>query len=100
MNPALLALLLVTLPSLILLPVANGDLRYFFMLSAGLPIAVALWQIIRFTLKDPYQLRNDRHVERMTELRMGFQSEDGSLEIPMPADPLLIENPGLLEEGK
>ena len=98
MNPAWLSLLLATVPSLILLPFVTTPVTYFLMLTAAAPMTVTLWQIVRFTNSDPWQLRNDRHVERMTELRLGHRSGDGYEDLVIPADGPLIENPAITRQ--
>ena len=101
MNPALLTVLLATVPSLILLPLVPPPVTYFLMITAAAPMAVALWQIVRFTNRDPSQLRNDKHVERMTELKLGRRNDNGYEEWILPANGPLIENPAIEnEEGE
>jgi hypothetical protein len=93
MNPTLLTILMVTTPSLALVYFAPLPLTYFFMVMAAAPLFVGLWQICRFTLRDPYQLRNDRVTERAMELRIGSQTANGFNEVLLPATTVLIDNP-------
>ena len=101
MNPALLTVLLTTGPSLIILPFVPPPVAFFLMATAAAPVAVTLWQIVKFTNRDPWQLRNDRHVERMTELRLGRRSDDGYEDLIIPPGGALVENPAIThDEGE
>ena len=95
MNPTLLTILMVTAPSLVLTYLTPLPVTYFFMFTAASPLLVGLWQICRFTVSDPYQLRNDRVTERAMELRIGSRIDNGYNEWVLPTDSKLIENPNV-----
>lgn len=100
MNPTLLTMLMVSVPSLFLAYLSPLPINLFFMVTAVAPLSMALWQIKRFTLLDPYQLRNDKLTKKALELRLGARSATGSTEVVLPPPTVLIENPELKEVGQ
>ena len=100
LNPALLAILMVSFPGLLLSAFAPAPINYALLGIGCLPVIVALWQIVHFTNKDPYQLRNDRLVQRLAEMRMGARDAAGQeVEITIEQPERLTENP-MIEGGE
>ena len=95
MNPTLLTILMVTVPSLFLAYLAPSPVNYFFMLTGIIPIILCIWQISKFTVENPYHLRNDRHVEKMAQLRIGSNEPGHQFEITINSTGELVENPKL-----
>ena len=59
------------------------------------PIAIAGWQLIRFTRKDPDRLQRDEHVQRMFQLQhtVGIKEHDELKQVTVSGE--LTGNPAL-----
>jgi hypothetical protein len=101
MNPTLL-LCLICSPICFVLSWMSGDFfRVGFFLAGLSPLAVGIWQIVRFTLIYPDRLQNDRHVEnKMMISRFGSKNGDETLEVLLPATATVVDNPLLDESGR
>ncbi|RSU71321.1 hypothetical protein BRX37_21335 [Sphingomonas sp. S-NIH.Pt3_0716] len=66
-----------------------------FMLIGIVPAAIACWQLVYFTLRDPDRLQREQHVEKkmMIQQQIGVRTEDGMKEIPIQISPVMIANP-------
>jgi hypothetical protein len=97
MNPTLL-LCVITIPVCIAtsgwLFVENAVAPASIILAFGCsPIAIALWQIVRFTKTDPDRLQREEHNENMLQIRHGLSVKQGNMIIEMPISNQLTENP-------
>jgi len=63
----------------------------FFVLACS-PVAVGLWQLIMFTIKDPDRLQREQHVERMTEIRGQLTVRQGNEITAVPVSNHLTSN--------
>jgi len=64
--------------------------------------AVAIYQLLFFTHNDPDRLQNEHHVEKKIALnnRIGFRSEGESMEVVIPLDGLVINNPMIEQQAE
>lgn len=57
------------------------------------PLAIAGWQLIRFTLDDPDRLQKEEHLRRMFELRQELTIKEGGKIVDLPISTRLTANP-------
>jgi hypothetical protein len=94
MNPTLLLCLICTPVGLGLTAVTTGVPRVALFVIAVLPMLLAIWQIILFTLSDRDRLHNEKHVEnKMMISRLGVRIGDETQEIILPASGERVDNP-------
>lgn len=94
LNPTLLLALICSPLSLWLASKSEDALRYLFFVVGVAPIAVGLWQIVKFTNGDPDRLQNDKHVENKMLIGLfGDKASGKPKEILIPHSGELIDNP-------
>ena len=66
-----------------------------FIVLGGIPAAIACWQLVFFTIKDPDRLQREQHVEKkmLIQQQIGIRTQDGMKEIPIALSPMLTGNP-------
>lgn len=79
---------------------APPPMSYAAFVVGTLPVLIACWQIVRFTLIDPDRLQHDTHVEnKMMISLIGENSDSGTKQIIIKNDTPMIDNPHISDGG-
>ena len=65
---------------------------------AIVPLLIACWQLIHFTLKDPSRLQREQHNERMLEIRQRIEVKEGGVIKQVPISSNLTGNPQIEDQ--
>lgn len=103
MNPTLTLCLIICPLSL----VGAGSLFHFhqnipasvILAMAIVPLMIACWQLIHFTLKDPARLQREQHNERMLEIRQRIEVKEGNTIKQVPISSKLTGNPQIVDQS-
>ena len=101
LNPTLQLALMAVLAGYTLAKFAPYPMNYMAFVIGTLPILIACWQIVKFTINDPDRLQHDTHVEnKMMISLIGENSADGSRQIVINNEGPLTDNPQISDGGK
>jgi hypothetical protein len=94
-NPSLVLCAIVAPLCLLLAYLTEPPFNYGLASLGAAPILMTLWQIVRFTIKDPDRLQNDRHVEEKMRIGhlIGVNEGGQNRELPIALTPTMIDNP-------
>ncbi|WDF71475.1 hypothetical protein [Novosphingobium sp. KACC 22771] len=97
MNPTLLLCLIsmtICVPVSGFLFIRDLPIPASVLLAIGAaPLSVGLWQLIKFTNKDPDRLQREEHNENMLQIRNGLSVKEGGHIIHHPLSQNLTDNP-------
>jgi len=99
MNPSLMLCLMVTplcfLAAGSLFHLAQVLPALLFVLIGVVPLGIASWQLVRFTIRDPDRLQQERHIENkmLIQHRMGIKEDGQFREVPLALSDTLTGNP-------
>lgn len=102
MNPTLTLCLIICPLAL----VGAGSLYHFhqdipasvMLAMAIIPMLIACWQLIHFTIKDPARLQREQHNERMLEIRQQIVVKEGDSIKQVPISSNLTSNPQIVDQ--
>jgi hypothetical protein len=99
MNPILWKTAICSPLGIVCASFASAPLSYMIFALSALPILVGCWGFVYFAQSDPKRLQSEGHIQQMEVLsRIGGVHGENRIDVVLPADLPLIENPSKEDE--
>jgi hypothetical protein len=100
-NPALWLTAFVTPLGLYLSQHSLAPFSFMYFVLASLPVFLVIWQVVKFTNRDPDRLQTEQHLEnKMLYSRIGDNLRGREVELIVDKRSQLINNPAMEQRNE